>query len=396
MNVLIHTDEYYPTAQACTNRMRSFAEGLIKSGASVTVICSAANLENGEPGPTEERILYVPVFRMKKKTASRRLLNNISFAVSSFFCAMRAGKFDAVITTSPPPLISKAGWLTARLKKACLVYDVRDIWPDVALEMGSFRKNGIFDRVFRRITRFMYKHADMITTVSPGKMEKICGYVRETGSDAGKVRVVGNGFDENILAYPHDPGPAERFGVGKQFTCVYIGNIGMAQGLDSLLRLASETGHRDARFLLFGKGAEKERLEKAAREQGLDNVSFCGTLKPEEVPSVLRSAQLSFIPLKSAEMKDSIPTKLYEALGLGCPVLLMAEGDSCAVLDETGLGRHLSPDHPEQLAEVFDRLVDEYDDILTHRENAKSLIRSKYSRQKCTSDFADLLGKATE
>ena len=124
-------------------------------------------------------------------------------------------------------------------------------------------------------------------------------------------------------------------------------------------------------------------------------MSFCGTLKPEEVPSILCSAQLSFIPLKSAEMKDSIPTKLYEALGLGCPVLLMAEGDSCAILDETGLGRHLSPDHPEQLGAVFDELVDEYDDILTRREDAKALIRNKYSRQKFTAGFAEVLRRET-
>lgn len=396
MNVLIHTDEYYPTAQACANRMRALAEALIKSGNRVTVVCSAGNLENGEVAKLDERVIYVPVFHMKKKSASQRLLNNMTFAFGSFFCALRTGKIDVVITTSPPPLISKAGWLIAKCKRAYLVYDVRDIWPDVALEMGSFEKNSVYDRVFRKITRFMYKHSDMITTVSQGKVEKIRGYMQELDADIAKIQMVGNGFNENILDYPDIPEVADTYGLGKQFTCVYIGNIGMAQGLESMLRLASETKHKDIRFLLFGKGAEKDYLEKTAKEMKLDNVTFCGVLKPEEVPTVLRCAELSFIPLKSAQMKDSIPTKLYEALGLGCPVFLMAEGDSCAVLDETGLGKHLSPDRSEQLTSEFDELIDNYEEVLTHREHAKKLIRTKYSRQKINSEFVEVLRDKTE
>ena len=202
MKVLIHTDEYSPTAQACANRMRSMAEAFMDGGDQVTVVCSSANLENGSAPERPERIIYAPAFRMRKKTAVSRLLNNMTFAVSSVFCSAGAGKADVVITTSPPPLISMAGWLIARTKRALLVYDVRDIWPDVALEMGSFQKDSFYDRMFRMITRFMYKHADLITTVSDGKLGKVRSYVSEVGSDSEKAILVGNGFDENVLDLP--------------------------------------------------------------------------------------------------------------------------------------------------------------------------------------------------
>ena len=364
------------------------AEALTESGAQVTVVCSAANLENGSPGKHTEQIIYAPAFRMRKKTTSSRLLNNLTFALTSFFCAAGAGKTDVVVTSSPPPLISVAGWLIARTKRARLIYDVRDIWPDIALEMGSFRKGSIYDRVFRKITRFMYKRADLITTVSPGKVEKLQKHVKDVRSDCEKVILVGNGFDEKILASPFYGEIKEKYGLGGQFTCVYIGNIGLAQGLESILRLAEETKHREARFLLFGKGAEKERLEQLVQEKGLTHVQFCGPLPPEHILTVLRSADLSFIPLKSAQMKDSIPTKLYEALGVGCPVLLMAEGDACTILDETGLGMHLSPDHPERLASVFDEIIERYDQIAAYREEAEDLVKTRYSRQKITAAFA--------
>ena len=149
MRVLIHTDEYCPTAQACTYRMSVMADVLIDQGNEVVVVTSSSNTGNGEIEPRRERILYAPAVRMRKKTTLMRMLNNLSFGVTSIFTAMRAGKIDVVITTSPPPLVSIAGWIIAKWKRAKLVYDVRDIWPDVALEMGSFTKESIYYKVFR-------------------------------------------------------------------------------------------------------------------------------------------------------------------------------------------------------------------------------------------------------
>ena len=391
MRVLIHTDEYTPTAQACANRMRSFADALIASGADVTVICSGANLESGAPKTGPEKVIYAPAFRMRKKTAARRLLNNITFIFSSFFCSLRAGKADFVITTSPPPLVGIAGWMIARVKRATLVYDVRDIWPDVALEMGSFSESSLYCRMFRRVTTFLYRHADMITTVSPGKLEKLRERCISLGRSGANLFLVANGFDEKVESYPLNEETADKYGLRDAPACVYIGNIGLAQGLGALLQLAADTEHRDIRFLLFGKGAEKDALEAKAKEEGLSNVTFCGPLPYEDVRTVLHYAHVSFIPLRSSKMKDSIPTKLYEALGIGCPVLLVAEGDSCDVLDEAGLGRHLSPDHLEQLKETFDRMMEDYPELIRKRDSARKLMHEKYTRQKIGEAFAGLL-----
>ena len=248
MRVLIHTDEYSPTAQACTNRMRSFSDALMAAGADVTVICSKGNLENGTPRLGPEKVIYAPAFRMRKKTAARRLLNNITFGISSFLCALGVGKIDAVITTSPPPLVSLSGWLITKVKKSKLIYDVRDIWPDVALEMGSFSETSIYCRMFRKVTAFMYQHADLITTVSPGKLEKIKNYCHLKENCGDRLLLISNGFDENVSKSPIDERIAEKFDLRKAPCCVYIGNIGLAQGLDALLRLAAETSHREVRF----------------------------------------------------------------------------------------------------------------------------------------------------
>lgn len=139
-----------------------------------------------------------------------------------------------------------------------LVYDVRDIWPDVALEMGSFAENSIYCKVFRAITRFMYKHADWVTTVSPGKVEKIKNHVISVGGKKGgpdhvdKVKLVGNGFDESVENSSIDKELIAQYELDKKFTCVYVGNIGLAQGLGALLDMAEQSKHKEVQFLLFG------------------------------------------------------------------------------------------------------------------------------------------------
>lgn len=397
MKILIHADEYYPTAQACAYRMQVIADALVSAGYSVTVIASSANKKGcaAAPNSRKEKILYAPAIQMKKKTAVMRLLNNLSFALTSFFVSLAAGKADVVITTSPPLLISISGWLIARCKRALLVYDVRDIWPDVAIEMGSISKTGMMSRVFQRIANYMYRRADIVTTVSHGKVQKLQRYVANLSGDdhTGKVWLVSNGFDERVINSPTEEDVVRHYDMDRVPSCVYIGNIGVAQGLNILLHIAENTKHREIRFLCFGTGAERDVLERQAAENGLKNVTFCGAIEHDKVNSILSHAKLSFIPLKSGSMRDSIPTKLYEALGLGCPVLLAAEGDATDLLDDIGLGKHVPPEQADLLTETFDDMLDHYDIYVQHRQDASRLVRERYSRQQAAKSFAEKLNE---
>ena len=395
MKVLIYTEEYYPTCAACSYRMQVIADAFIEQGHTVTILTSARNKDNGSVEGRQEKILYSPAIRMKKKTTFMRMLNNLSFGFSSLFTSIKAGKADIVIVTSPPPLSTPFGRFIAKCKRAKIVYDVRDIWPDVALEMGSFTENSIFCKVFRRIAKQAYRKADVISTVSPGKVEKIQNYVKNLhGRKSGptyidKVKLVANGFDETILNDSIDQELIKQYQLDRRFTCVYIGNIGLAQGLDSLLTVAQNTKHKDVQFLLFGMGAEKDTLEEKAK--GMENVRFCGVLPHEKVRSLLTAAKISFIPLKNAKMKDSIPTKIYEALGNGCPVMLMAEGDSCDIVNASGLGKTISPNNQENLTNVFDSMVENYSEYENKKKQAMNLMIEEYSRQTIARRFVNEL-----
>lgn len=376
MNIAIHMGMGFPKGSACANRMRVFYEVFKAKGHNVKVLTPE---DMGIfDGIDANDVFVCKTYKMKKKTTTSRLKNNLSFAINSIRASKKIGDIDIVITTSPPPLISLAGWWIAKRKKAKLVYDVRDIWPDVAIEMGSFSKKSVYYHVFKWIARFMYKHSDLILTVSNGKVKKIQGYVE----DKDKVVLCANGLDEKFLNHTVDDGVVERYNMKGYFNCVYVGNIGLAQGLEQLLVLAEKIQNEKVQFLLFGEGAEKEKLETLKEEKKLCNVHFFGNVYEKEVFNVLRNAQLSYIPLVNENLRDSIPTKTYEALGVGCPVLMVAEGDAVSLVEESKLGWSISPAEIEELPILFGKIINDYENVKNNKEVSINIAKTIHSRQK--------------
>lgn len=389
MKILLHCDEYSPHWGPCTVRLKVFSRVFRQAGDQVTVLASTTNLDGSAPG--DDNAIYCRAPVMHRKTALSRLGNNLGFAMSSWVASRKAGDADVVLTTSPPVLASLAGWAIARRKRAKLVYDVRDVWPDVAVEMGSFSADSLYYKVFKAITDFMLRRADAVTTVSPGKLQKLRQKLPASQWD--KIWLVENGLDEAFLQQEEDALAVERYGLADRKTCVYIGNIGLAQGLEHFVRLAETADRNEFQFILFGDGAQRARLEAMAREKGLDHVRFAGAVGSATVLTVLRHAYLTYIPLVSSDLKDSIPTKTYEAMGAGCPILMAAEGDAPALLAETGFGMNVSPDQIQRLPEVFRQFCGEYDAILSRREEAMRTAVERHSRQRIA---MELEGKLRE
>lgn len=373
MRILIHMGDTYPNEGPNAKRMRTFYEAFREKGHEVYVL--APTYEN-EPVQYPD-VYYCKTPPLTDKSSFNRLLNQIGFGVGSFFKSFHIGKIDVVITTTPPALISPFGWLIAKFKHAKLVYDVRDIWPDVAWEMGSFDRRSMYSRIFEFVRNFMLKHSDMITAVSDGKVEKLRGYVP-------KARVVNitNGLDEKFLENPDKDELVEKYHLTR-FTCVYVGNLGLAQGLMQLMYVAGKAKEKsyDVQFLLFGSGVEEKLLKDYAKEHSLDNVFFPGRLPNIDMYTILKHSQMSFVSLVNDKLKDSVPTKMFEALGVGCPVLLAAAGDSANILNECGLGIAVKPNDKDGLWEAFSTMYRNMPEILKHREDAQRIICTKYSRQ---------------
>ena len=204
------------------------------------------------------------------------------------------------------------------------MFDVRDIWPDVAIEMNSFGKNSIYSMLFNFISNRLYKCADIITTVSPGKVIKIKNKLKK---EKEKVCLVENGFDDTMLNCNHDDEFSSKFKIKDYFTFCFCGKIGMAQGLDKVILLANHfRNNSNVRFIIAGDGVEKDKIKQHIEQQELKNIVFTGVVSFDQVKTILTDSSVALVPLKTKNMKDSVPTKLYESLAFGCPTLLVAAG----------------------------------------------------------------------
>ena len=381
--VLIHMGDPYLIDNPCTKRVRAFKEALVRQGFEVVIMAPAVRGLEKDP-----EVTYCPTIPLKKKNVFYRLANAASFAVSSVCRLGRTGKVDVVLTTAPPALISMAGWAMAKIKHARLVYDVRDIWPDVALEMGEFTENSIYYKVFRYIRDFMLRHADLVTAVSDGKVRRLKEYAPQK-----RIIKIPNGFDIHFLKNQLNGDLYHKIKGNGGFICVYTGNLGLAQGLKQLLdiaRRAKEEG-LDAAFWLYGKGAEEQELRAYVREHQLDHVFFGGRLSNQDIYTVLKAADISFVPLVNGNLKDSIPTKIYEALGIGCSVLLAAEGDAVSVLKESELGIAVCPGRSEELWDAYLQLYRNRGQMERLKSYAAKLMEEKYSIQCAARTLAEEL-----
>lgn len=384
MNILFHAHEFnIKEGGPCTKRIDSLATYLANNNYNVTILTSSHNKKNEITTIDRKyKILYACSTSKIKGSTIKRFLNNIIFGITSFFYGITKLKnIDVVITTSPPPLISIFGYLIAKIKKAKLVYDVRDIWPEVAVEMESFSEKSIYYKIFKLIANFMYKHSNCITTVTPGKVEKIKKYA---GSD--KVLYIQNGFDDNLTKFSIEQEVVEKYELNKKFTIVYIGNVGLAQNLDALIELAKTYKEKEnIQFLIFGEGAYKNTLQAKISELGLTNISLEGKIDYCKVYTILKYSKISFISLKNTKMTDSVPTKMFDALGIGCPILLLAKGDSCDILNEVHLGEHA--ENIEELKTKFSYMIENYEKYTKYKEDSINKIAQKYSRKEIAKKF---------
>lgn len=386
VRVLYLTDSYRPSRSACANRTVVLAEALRGVGHDVRVLASSDSLLDA-PDDFErpDYVTYFKTFPLVNKTLVNRLRNNFGGAREAVREADRLGDFDTIVCTTPPLLLATSAVKIAKRKRAKLVLDVRDIWPDVAYEMGSFAPGSLYGGFFERIARRAYAAADLVVSVSPGKVRKLMDYV-----PGGNVSLIPNGVDESFLDNEDDSVLVGRLRLGDGPICTYIGNIGLAQGLGTLLDIAK--ARPGVRFLLFGEGADKVALQNRVREESIGNVEFCGTVGARGVYTVLHRANLAYVPLVSSRLRDSVPTKMFEALACGCPVLLAAQGDAADLLDSCGLGAHAAPEDTEALLAAFDRLVGHsFSD--EERVAASRWTAENHSRQKFARVFAEEIGK---
>lgn len=366
MRVLFLTHYFPPELGAASPRVFETARRLAAAGHDVTVLTGfphyptgvVADEYRGRLEMREEmsgvRVLRSWVWATPNSTAIRRTLNQMSLALTSLWGSRQVGDVDVIVVETPPLMLTLSGYLLARWKNVPMVLRIADLWPASAVRLGVLRDPTVI-KAAEAVERFIYRRSDRIVAVTAGIRDELL----RRGVSEKRVVYMPNGVNTELFASVPDTEPIrERFGLQGKYVVLYAGNIGLAQGLDSLLDAAALLRpDEDLQFVLAGEGVERARLQARAREEGLDNVSFLGGQPRDRMPELLSMADASLVPLVADPFFEmAVPSKLLEAMACERPVILAARGEAERLLAEAGAGVAVPPQDAGALVDAASRL----------------------------------------
>lgn len=374
MHILFLTDNFPPEVNAPASRTFEHCREWVRAGRQVTVITCAPNFPKGHVydgyrnklWQTETmdgiRVVRVWSYITANEGFVRRILDYQSFMLSSVLASLCVRKVDVVVGTSPQFFTACAGWAVGALKRIPFVFELRDLWPESIEAVGAMRK-GAAIRALEKLEMFLYRRAKLIVAVTHAFKDRLVA----RGIDANKIDVVTNGVDMARFKPRPKDGPLEAaLGLQGRFVAGYVGTHGMAHHLETLLdaaqALQSRPGGEAFHLLLLGDGARKEALKKDAAARGLRNVTFIDSVPKDEVPRYWSLLDASIIHLRKTDLFTSvIPSKLFECMGMGLPVLHGVAGESADIVRNEGVGIVFEPENHVQLVEALETLRNDDD-----------------------------------
>lgn len=290
-----------------------------------------------------------------KRALVRRALAFAGFSLLGAAVGARGPRLDGVLAVSPPLTLGLTGWAVARTRGGPLVFNIQDVYPDVAVELGVLSEGPVLT-ASRRLERLCYSAADAVTVLS----EDLQRNVQAKTTDPAKVRVIPNFVDvEAIAPSPRANGYREEFGLADKIVVMYAGNVGLSQSLQTVLDAAAALSHDDQLvFVINGQGADRARLEEKAR--GLNNVRFVDMQPAARLPEVLAAGDIHLVPLKRGLASSSVPSKTYSILAAGRPLIASVDAGSeiANILDRSGAGIAVPPEDAEVLTKAIRDLAD--------------------------------------
>jgi len=396
-NILMLTLVYGPDTVSTANMMTDIAHGLSDNGHNVTVLTSVPHynpskevldnpsMRSSWRKPFTESIEHgVRVLRVfmppKRHKIWARAFDYIIFqALTTILALFRVSRPDVVFVTSPPITLGVSGILIAWMKGGRFVYDVRELWPDVPVRMGLFRNPLLINFVYW-LEDFVYKKSVAISTIARSFQNTLV----DRGVPRKKLYFTPNFVDIGFIT-PSDSKNefSSANGLDDMFVVLYAGNVGLTQGLEILLEVASEfTINKIIQFVVVGDGAARSSLEAALTQSNLTNIRMLPFQPARLVNSMYATADVCIVPLLRGFSYDTVPSKIYTAMAAGRPVLASAEADSetALLLNESSAGVCVEPESPEALIEAITSLYENPTHVSDMGNNGRKWIVNYYAR----------------
>lgn len=403
MKVLLIHQGFVTGEEAGGTRHIELGQRLAHHGDRMTVIASQVNYLTGQPiASGKKRRLFsreiadgVTVLRAYSPATNHRgflgrMAAFLVFAATSVWVGLRAGPTDIVMGTTPPIFQAVSAWLIARLRRRPFLLEVRDLWPEFAIEMGILR-NPILKALSRRLEAFLYRHADQILVNSPAYRD----YILKKGVPAAKIGFIPNGVGIAMF----DPAARgevirDKYGLDGKFVALYAGAHGPANDLDTILAAADLL--RDAaaiHFVFVGDGKERPRLIAEAARRNLTNVTFAGPLPKAHMPAALAAADVCLATLKDIPVfTTTYPNKVFDYMAAGRPTVLAIDGVIRHVIEEATGGICVPPGDETALARAINDLAENPQACASMGTAARRYVQQHFDRDAQAEELRAILG----
>lgn len=402
MKILLLTQYFPPEFGAAASRNSEHARLWADAGHDVEVCTGLPNYPTGVIAEEyrgkrfvrEQRDGYTVnrtwIYATPNRVVWKRALASLSFMASAFFCGLlKCRRPDVIIASSGPFFVAPLGYMLSVFKRAPFVFEVRDILPQQAVDVGMLN-NKLLIRVLQAIEEFLYRRAVCVVTVAGASRKSLVA----RGFDERKFFTIENGVCEDLFK-PGEKENAIRAEHGWQgkFVAMYIGAHGVSQGLFTLLETAERLSDlEDIHFVFVGDGADKPKMRQWIEERGLGNVSLLPLQEKERVPLFYAASDVCFVPLRKGDyFKINIPSKIFEIMACARPIVLGAEGQALEIVAAAKAGIAVTPEDPDAYAAAIRRLRADPELAASLGRNGRDYVLENFTRAQKAHRYIEIL-----
>lgn len=399
MKLLILSQYFPPETGAPQNRLYELAVRLKKLGVDVTVLTAMPNYPKMEifeeyQGKNYhfEEIDGIPVHRTKifvskKKSIFHRLLNYFSFTISSYLKGRTLDNFDFILCNSPPLFLGYTAIALSKKLNAKLIFNVSDLWPESAEKLGIVTNKHLLKLAYN-LEEKCYQTACLVAGQTQGIVKDISD--RFPNKDVYWLPNGANLTDLNPSKIKNTGAFRKKYNIAPDDLVFFYGGIlGHAQGLDLIIRAATQTNNERVKFVILGDGPLSQELKQLRNELNADNVVFAEPVSKQEIPAIISEIDISLVPLKNLPLfKGAIPSKIFEILAMEKPILLGVDGEARELfIEQANAGWYFEPENLSDLVNKIEYISCNIDEIYKKGISGRKYVAENFDRQRIAENF---------
>jgi len=406
MRILYLSQYFHPEAGATQARAYEMAIKWIQIGHKVTMLTEFPNHPSGIIPPSYRGKLFerinldgIDVIRVWVKASpvkniSNRLLFYLTYMINAIIAGLILvrGKYDFLYATSPPLFVGGAALVLSRLKCIPMFFEVRDLWPETAVEIGELSNPHVIS-IATKLEEMCYQRAIQVVVVTQGMYDRLI----QRSVPPSKLIISPNGANIELFTFKLSERNRIRteLGLESKFIAIYAGIHGLAQGLETVVQTAHLLADKpNIHFILIGDGPKKAVILALAKSYNLPNLTMLPEKPRELIPYYLSAADVALVPLRKTEIfKSTLPSKLFDAWSCKRPVIVSIDGEARAIVETVKGGIFISPEDPVRMAEALIYLMNSPAERQSMGENGLAYTKQNHSRSALAEKLIILLEK---